>query len=57
MDQNTCLESKELFTWFNMSLEFTFYRLYHFDSIFIKHIEHIPNPQTFETKTYVKEQN
>lgn len=53
---NTCLKSKELFTRFNVPLKFTFYGLYHFDAIFIKNIEHVPNSQTLGIKTHSKVQ-
>lgn len=53
----TCLKSKELFTRLNVPLKFTFYGLYHFDSIFIKNVEHVPNSQTLGIKTYSKVQN
>jgi hypothetical protein len=49
---DTCLKSKELFIRLNVSLKFTFYGLYHFDSIFIKNIEHVPNSQTLGIKTH-----
>lgn len=54
---DTCLKSKELFTRLNVPLKFTFYGLYHFDSIFIKHIEHVPNSQTLGIKTHLNVQN
>lgn len=54
--ENTCLKSKELFTRLDVPLKFTFYGLYHFDSIFIKNIEHVSNSQTLEIKTYSKYQ-
>lgn len=54
---DTCLKSKELFTGLNVPLKFTFCGLYHFDSIFIKNIEHVPNAKTLGIKHISKVQN
>lgn len=46
----TCLKSKELFAGLDVSLKLTFRGLDDLDSIFVKHIEHVPNAQTLRIK-------
>ncbi len=46
----TYLQSQQLLTGFNVSLYFTCHRLNDFNAVFIEHIEHVADAQTWREK-------